>query len=269
LQGQPLPQIGGKGLFTLEIERALLDGDADFAVHSLKDLPPLMPLGLALAAVPPRASPLDCCVLAARLGLHPSADLTILPPDARVGTSSLRRAAQLLAIRPDLRIDSVRGNIDTRLRKLDEGFDTIILARAGLNRLGVDLSSRTHFDLPASTCLPAPGQGALALQGRDGDTRTQQVLALLDDAATRRCIEAERACMEALGAGCTTPLGALAINEGGEILLRAAIFSPDGARRVEVLGRGHVPVEVGQSVAAQLIERGALDLVALRASTSL
>ena len=262
-QGQPLPAIGGKGVFTLEIEAALLDGSIDFAVHSLKDLPPLMPEGLALACVPLRESPLDCCILNPSLsGESGEVALPFLPRGARVGTSSLRRAAMLRRARPDLRVESVRGNVDTRLRKLDEFFDAIILARAGLNRLGVDLLGRAHFDLPASTCLPAPGQGALALQGREGDAETLQVLARLEDAPSRACIEAERACMEALGAGCTTPLGALAQFEQRRLNLRAQMLPPDGSRVVEAQLQGEDPLALGQEVARRLLENGARDLMA-------
>lgn len=260
-QSQPLPQIGGKGVFTLEIEAALLDGSIDFAVHSLKDLPPLMPEGLVLSCIPRRESPLDCCLLSRKLSGSKSS-LRLLPPGALVGTSSLRRAAQLLRARPDLRIESIRGNIDTRLRKLDESFDAIILARAGLNRLGVDLSDRCHFDLPVEESLPAPGQGSLALQSREDDTATRQVLAALEDAATRHCIEAERACMEALGAGCTTPLGALAEFVGPSLRLRAVMLSPDGTRVVEAQLEGHAARELGRRVAEVLLRNGAHELVA-------
>lgn len=259
-QGQPLPAIGGKGVFTLEIEAALLDGSIDFAVHSLKDLPPLMPQGLVLSCIPRRESPLDCCLLSdwlSRREMPTPPVLPFLPEHSKVGTSSLRRAAQLKRVRPDLHIESIRGNIDTRLRKLDESFDAIILARAGLNRLGVDLSERRHFDLPASTCLPAPGQGALALQSREDDESTRQVLAALEDAATRQSIEAERACMEALGAGCTTPLGALAELEGGRLQLRAVMLSPDGEQQYEAQSEGDDARALGCCVAQMLLANGA------------
>ncbi len=267
-QGQPLPQIGGKGVFTLEIEAALLEGLIDFAVHSLKDLPPLMPPGLALSCVPPRQSPLDCCILSRSLSLElqdgelQGFDINRLPQAARVGTSSLRRAAQLLRARPDLKIESVRGNIDTRLRKLDESFDAIILARAGLNRLGVSLAEHASFDFPAHICLPAPGQGALALQSREHDEGTRQALAALEDPIARACIEAERACMEALGAGCTTPLGALATPEGQGLRLRAVMLAPDGARQVQAELKGQEARELGRDVALRLIEMGARELFA-------
>ncbi len=263
LQGQPLPQIGGKGVFTLEIEAALLDGSIDFAVHSLKDLPPLMPVGLALSCVPLRESPLDCCILSHSQSLEAQGSaLELLARGARIGTSSLRRAAQLRRARPDLKIESVRGNIDTRLRKLDESFDAIILARAGLNRLGVSLAEHASFDLPTHICLPAPGQGALALQSREDDAETLQVLAALEDAASRACIQAERACMEELGAGCTTPLGALAKFQGAALWLRAVMLAPDGARQIEAELKGTDARELGRAVALQLVERGARELMA-------
>jgi hydroxymethylbilane synthase len=265
-QGLPLPEIGGKGVFTLEIEQALLAKEIDFAVHSLKDLPPLFPEGLSLACVPERESPLDCCILSASLSSKEagSADVwPMLPMGARVGTSSLRRAAQLKHARPDLHTESMRGNIDTRLRKLDESFDAVILARAGLNRLGVDLLNHAHFDLPASTCTPAPGQGALALEARTDDEETLQVLARVEHAATRASIEAERSCMEALGAGCSTPLGAYAQVEGETLSLHAVVLSIDGANRIEAQGEGDVQQAqvLGKLVAQVLVERGAREMM--------
>ncbi|MDF2441280.1 MAG: hydroxymethylbilane synthase [Abditibacteriota bacterium] len=258
-QSLPLPEIGGKGVFTLEIEQALLSGEIDFAVHSLKDLPPLFPAGLCLAAVPAREDAGDCMILHPR---YVVASLDELPTGARVGTSSLRRAAQLKALRPDLETASVRGNIDTRLKKLEsENFDAIVLARAGLNRL--DIAPRLSFDCDQSAFVPAPGQGALAIEARSNDMRTLELLAALDHAPTRREIEAERAVMEALGAGCSTPLGARAIAEESALRLWAVVLSPDGKQRLfaqhqSTLGAADA---LGRHVAALLKEQGAAALM--------
>lgn len=265
-QGAPLPQIGGKGLFTLEIEQGLLNGEIDFAVHSLKDLPPVMPEGLILAAVPERENPCDALLL------HPinipSPDigelpLKILPLDARVGTSSLRRRAMLLHLRPDLRVESVRGNIDTRIRKLEEeGFHAIVLARAGLSRLeaGTEVES---INLPESWFIPAPGQGALAIQSRRDDLDTRSVLLGIEDTATRNAVEAERALIAELNAGCTTPLGALARCYGDTLTLNAAVLSQDGKERIAVTieGAGD-PQTIGRLAAKSLLDKGAAVLLA-------
>jgi hydroxymethylbilane synthase len=260
LQGQPLPEIGGKGVFTLEIEEALLNGTIDFAVHSLKDLPPAMPEGLCLAAVPVRENPCDTLVLHDfNIPTNETGDLAlkILPLNARVGTSSLRRAAMLKNLRPDLQIDDVRGNIDTRIRKLhEEGFHAIVLARAGINRLGIEVDNL--LNLPESWFVPAPGQGALALQSRRDDLDTRSVLMALEDAPTRTAIEAERALVAALEAGCSTPLGALARAVGEGISMHAVVCSPDGQERVAVTVQGSgAPELVGERVARSLLEKGA------------
>lgn len=258
-QGAPLPEIGGKGVFTLEIEQALLSGEIDFAVHSLKDLPPLFPAGLCLGAVPPRENAGDCVILHPR---YSTASLDELPTGARVGTSSLRRAAQLKYLRPDLQTESVRGNIDTRLKKLEtENFDAIVLARAGLNRL--DIAPSVAFDCDQSTFVPAPGQGALAIEARSDDAHTLQVLSVLDHAATRSEIEAERSVMEALGAGCSTPLGARAVADESTLRLWAVVLSPDGARRLFARHQSTLDGadELGKRVAAMLKEQGAAELM--------
>ena len=265
-QGQPLPQIGGKGVFTLEIESALLSGDIDFAVHSLKDLPPGMPEGLVLASVPERESPADALVL------HPdsenwppaNAELPMLPIGAKIGTSSLRRAAMLLHLRPDLQIESVRGNIDTRIKKLEsENFAAIVLARAGLRRLEVDeIDAR---NLPESWFVPAPGQGALALQARQSDLDTRAILLGLEDVPTRAAVEAERALVAFLGAGCSTPLGALARSVGENLTMHAVVLSPDGRQRIaaSVQGSG-APELIGERVARSLLERGAGEILGMK-----
>lgn len=258
-QGAPLPEIGGKGVFTLEIEQALLSGDIDFAVHSLKDLPPLFPAGLCLGAVPPRESAADCVILHPRYAV---ASLDELPSGARVGTSSLRRASQLNWMRRDLQLESVRGNIDTRLKKLEtENFDAIVLARAGLNRL--DIAPLLAFDCDQSTFVPAPGQGALAIEARESDARTLKVLSTLDHALTRREIEAERSVMESLDAGCSTPLGARAVADQSTLRLWAVVLSTDGAQRIFAQHQSTLDgaAELGKRVAAMLKEQGADELM--------
>ena len=187
-----------------------------------------------------------------------------LPHGARVGTSSLRRAAQLKYHRADLQIDSVRGNIDTRLRKLDESFDAILLARAGLNRLNVDLSAHRHFDFNCDHFVPAPGQGALALEARCDDEDMLQVLAALENQTSRFCVEAERACMETLQAGCSTPLGAYAQIEDEICTLHAVVLAPDGSRRLsaQVCGALYDGAQIiGREAARQLLESGAGELM--------
>ncbi len=262
-QGQPLPAIGGKGVFTLEIEDALLNGDIDFAVHSLKDLPPTMPDGLILAAVPRRENPADALILRSdsETWERPNAEIPELPLGARVGTSSPRRAAMLKHIRPDLEIESVRGNIDTRLMKLEsQNFHAILLARAGLNRLEVEgINAR---NLPESWFIPAPGQGALAIQSRADDLDTRAILLGLEDSPTRAAVEAERAIVSELNAGCSTPLGALARASGEAISINAAVLSPDGARRISVNVQGSgAPELIGRRAARSLLDKGALELL--------
>ena len=262
-QTASLPAIGGKGVFTLEIEAALLGGEIDFAVHSLKDLPPAMPEGLCLACVPLRESPADCLILNPNLNEDDGfrGELSQLPFGSKVGTSSLRRRAMLLQLRPDLQIEDVRGNIDTRIRKLeDENFAAIVLARAGLTRLEVEVS-RAH-NLPESWFVPAPGQGALAIQARTDDLDTRAVLLALQDEATRSAVEAERAVVLALNAGCSTPLGAIARAFGDTLSLHAAVLSPDGTQRVSVSVQGAgAPERVGERAARSLLEKGAGEIL--------
>ncbi len=262
-QGQPLPEIGGKGVFTLEIEDALLNSDIDFAVHSLKDLPPTMPDGLVLAAVPMRESPADALILRSDNADWDAANAEMpeLPLGARIGTSSLRRAAMLRHIRPDLEVESVRGNIDTRLMKLEtQSFHAILLARAGLKRLEVEgIDAR---NLPESWFIPAPGQGALAIQSRADDVSTRAILMGLEDAPTRAAIEAERAIVTELNAGCSTPLGALARAYGDAISINAAVLSVDGTRRISVNVQGSgAPEVIGKRAARSLLDKGALELL--------
>ena len=224
IQDRALAAIGGKGLFVKELEEALLDGRADLAVHSAKDLPGRMAAGLRLAAFPERGDPRDALV-----GRAPDASLAALPRGARVGTGSARRASQLRMRRPDLTVVPLRGNVGTRLRRLEEdGLDAVVLACAGLARLG--LEARIHERLAPEDLLPAVGQGTLALQVREDDPLGARV-ARLDHAATRLATTAERAFLRALGGDCTVPLAALAEPlPGGRFRLRALVASPDGRR---------------------------------------
>jgi hydroxymethylbilane synthase len=220
---RPLADIGGKGLFVKEIEEALLDRRADFAVHSIKDVPGALPPGLRLACVPPREDPRDVLV-SPKYGT-----LDGLPLGAKVGTSSLRRMVALKACRPDLEVAPLRGNVDTRLRKVDAGeCDAIVLARAGLVRLG--LQERATQLLETSVSLPAVGQGALGVECRDDDEETLATLALLHDAETGICVAAERGVLVALGGDCKTPLAAHARRDGDRLELRAFVANADGSR---------------------------------------
>jgi hydroxymethylbilane synthase len=214
----PLAQVGTKGLFTKEIEEALLRGDIDVAVHSMKDMPTEGPAGLTIAAIPEREDPRDAIV---------GIPLTELREGASVGTSSLRRSAQLRALRPDLVIDSIRGNVDTRLRKLDDlQFDAIVLAAAGLRRLG--LEGRIAEVLEPEVMCPAVGQGALAVETRDDGGAARQVCRRLDHTETRAAVTAERALLAALGGGCQVPIGAYARIAGGVLHIDAVVVSPEG-----------------------------------------
>jgi hydroxymethylbilane synthase len=222
IQDRPLSEVGGKGLFVKEIEEALLDRSADFAVHSIKDVPAHLPPGLALRCIPAREDPRDVLV-APRHGT-----LAALPKGARVGTSSLRRAVALRAARPDLEIVPLRGNVDTRLRKVDAGeADAIVLARAGLVRLG--LEARATEILSPEVSLPAVGQGALGIEAREGEDDVSRVLAALHDGETATCVVAERAVLAALGGDCKTPIAAYALRDQGAFWLRASIAAPDGS----------------------------------------
>jgi hydroxymethylbilane synthase len=248
ITGVPLAQVGTKGLFTKEIEEALLEERADLAVHSLKDLPTELPEGLVLAGVPAREDPCDAIV---------GRRLDELPAGAIVGTSSLRRAAQLRKLRPDLVVESVRGNLDTRLRKLDEGrYDAILLAAAGLKRLG--WSDRIAEVLPPGVMCPAVGQGALALESRENGAG-KDACAALDHPATRAAVTAERAVLAALGGGCQVPIGAHATVDDGRLRLLAIVASPDGTELVRGESEGSVTdaAALGRDLAAELLARGA------------
>ena len=229
LTQQPLPQIGGKGLFTKEVEDALLDGRADLAVHSLKDLPTELPEGLILAAVPRREDSRDA--LLSRNG----ARWNDLPQGALVGTSSIRRAAQLKRLRPDFRIEPLRGNLDTRLRKLREGpFDAIVLAVAGLRRLGLD-GEITEI-LPEEIMCPAIGQGALGIEARADDQRTLHALSAMEDPWARLTVTAERSLLKCLGGGCQIPIAATVARHEERIRLTAIVVRPDGSELITASG---------------------------------
>jgi hydroxymethylbilane synthase len=248
--GRPLPEIGGKGLFTAELERALLEGEIDVAVHSLKDLPTQDAPGVAVGAVTSREDVRDCLVS------RSEGSLSHLSEGALVGTSSLRRSAQLAAIRPDLEIRSIRGNVDTRIRKVHEGeYDAALLAAAGIRRLGLEYAVSEW--LSPETMLPAPGQGALAVQCRADDAAMREVLTDLDDPAARAETTAERAFLEALGGGCAAPVAALAtVTTTPRVRLQGLVASVDGRDVVRVRGEGD-PAEVGARLAQEALSLGA------------
>jgi hydroxymethylbilane synthase len=249
---KPLPEIGGKGLFTQELESELLNGDVHCAVHSLKDLPVENPAGLIVGCIPVRAEVRDALI--SRDGYT----LATLPTNASIGTSSLRRAAQILSLRPDIKTQSLRGNVDTRLRKaLDGQYDAIILAGAGLTRLGLD-SHVTEW-LSLDVMLPAPGQGALAIQCRADDEVTLTLLSKLEDESTRKAVTAERAFLQGLGGGCAVPVAAYATNsdQSSVISLTGLVISEDGKKVVKVTGEGIDALELGNELAQKAINNGA------------
>lgn len=250
--GSSLATIGGKGLFIKELEEALADGRADIAVHSLKDLPMQLPAGFALAAIPERADPRDAFVS------NRYRSLAGLPAGARVGTSSLRRECQLRANFPQLQIEPLRGNVQTRLRKLDEGgYDAIILAAAGLKRLG--LADRITALLTPDESLPAVGQGALAIECREDRAGLIERLAPLTHAPTRQCVLAERALSRALAGSCNVPLAGFAEIGGGQLRLRGLVGAPDGSRviRDEACGATNDAEQIGLALAGKLRSQGA------------
>jgi len=265
-QDRPLPEIGGKGLFTRELDQALVDGTLDLAVHSLKDLPTDSPEGLVLAAVPPREDPRD--VLIGPAGA--STSFEGLASGSTVGTSSLRRRALTLAFRSDLEVEPIRGNLDTRIGKVDDGrFDAIVVAAAGVLRLGVE--ERIGEWLERTAWLPAPGQGALAVVGRSDDEEVAAHLERLDDPPTRAAVVAERSLLASLGGGCQVPIGALGLPFEDGLRLWALVASPDGTRlvRADRTGRIDRPEELGLEVAEILRGRGAGEILAALDSTSL
>jgi hydroxymethylbilane synthase len=253
-----LPEIGGKGLFTQELESELLNGHVHCAVHSLKDLPIENSSELTIGCIPVRGDVRD--VLISANGYT----LATLPANASVGTSSLRRATQLLSFRPDFRIQSLRGNVDTRVRKaLDGQYDAIILAAAGLTRLGLDNHVTEWLSL--DMMLPAPGQGALAVQCRADDHSTLSLLAMLDDDATRKAVTAERAFLSGLGGGCAVPVAAYAVgNEQSSVItLTGLVISEDGEKIVKVTGQGMDALELGNELSRKAIQQGADEILKL------
>ena len=262
LQDVPLAVIGGKGVFTKELEEALLDGRIDIAVHSLKDLPTTLPAGLAITAITEREDPRDALVLPAG-AQSDEASLQSLPRGATVGTSSLRRQAQLKHLRPDVQLRDLRGNVDTRLRKLDEGqYDAVILASAGLRRLG--FAARISASVPVNVMLPAVGQGALGIETRADDAETNALVAMLDDAPTRAACTAERALLRALGGGCQVPIAAHATISDGRLRLAALVAALDGTQLIRAALEDDVTraETAGAALAANLRAQGADRLLA-------
>jgi hydroxymethylbilane synthase len=256
---KPLPEIGGKGLFTQELEYELQSGAVHCAVHSLKDLPVENSARLVVGCIPARAEVRDALISGRGY------TLATLPAWAGVGTSSLRRAAQILAIRPDVTTQSLRGNVDTRLRKaLDGQYDAIILAGAGLTRLGLD-NLVTEW-LPLDVMLPAPGQGALAVQCRADDSSTLELLSALEDESTRKAVSAERQFLLGLGGGCAVPVaayGEVTRDKGSMIRLKGLVISPDGKKVVKVTGKGTDAEQLGKELSQQAISLGANEILSV------
>jgi hydroxymethylbilane synthase len=258
----PLAKVGGKGLFVKEIEEALLDGRIDLAVHSMKDMPAEIPAGLCIGAVPKREQPQDALVTSGRSIGRGGNGLTSLPKGARVGTSSLRRSAQLLHLRPDIEICGLRGNLDTRLAKLDtETLDAIVLAAAGLKRLGYE--ARINAILDEAVMLPAVGQGALCIESRVADTRIQPLLEELNDAPTRTVVLAERAFLHRLEGGCQVPIAGHGHLAGDELTLTGLVAGLDGKTLIKerLTGPSEDPETLGIRLAERLLERGAKTLL--------
>ena len=254
-QSGPLKEIGNKGLFTKEIEDALLEGRVDLAVHSLKDMPTELPAGLEIVATPEREDARDAMV---------GRRLADLPAGGKVGTGSLRRIAQIYAARPDLVVEPIRGNVDTRLRKLDEGqYDAIVLAAAGLRRLG--WAERIAEFLPVEVMCPAVGQGSLALQTRNDGGPAAQACRQLNHIATNVAVTAERAVLSVLGGGCQVPVGAHAVVDGDHLHLRAVVSAPDGKTvvRREAVGSAANATAMGESLGRELLDAGARDILAV------
>ena len=254
---RPLPELEGKGLFTRELEEALLSGQVHGAVHSLKDLPVEDTPGIVIAAIPEREAAYDVLVSAKAWSL------SSLPEGARVGTCSKRRAAQLLARRPDLSILPLRGNVETRLRKLLNGeYDAIVLAQAGLTRLGLGKHISEVFSL--DVMLPAPGQGALGVQCRVDDIKALELLSAIHDPLTAAAVNAERAFLSSLGGGCSLPIAAFAEKDNGAIILTGAVLSTDGKQAIRLSAVDTEPKKLGERLAELVLERGAAELLKAR-----
>jgi len=247
---KPLPEIGGKGLFTQELEAELMSGHVSAAVHSLKDLPVEDTVGLTVGAISVRADPRDVLVCPQPCSLEE------LPSGSVIGTSSLRRQAQVLHRRTDLKIESIRGNVDTRIRKVEEGqYDAAVMAGAGLTRLGLDRHIAAW--LPLSIILPAPGQGALGIQCRADDKTTLAILEKISDIDTTKSVRAERAFLLALGGGCSIPIGAYAEIKEGVIVMQGLVAATDGTRVIKVRGQGEEPQALGNQLAQKALAQGA------------
>jgi len=252
----PLSKVGGKGLFVKEIEEAMLSGRIDFAVHSMKDVPTDLPAGLEISCITRREDPRDA-FLSVRYERFED-----LPAGARVGTSSLRRQTQLLGLRPDLSIDQLRGNLDSRIRKMEEGkYDAILLAAAGLLRLGWDAKIRQY--IPVDVSVPAIGQGALGIEIRSGDERTREALAFLDDRETSLAVRAERGFLKRLEGGCQVPIAAHGTVIGDTVTLSGLIGKPDGSRILRGSRGGSVsdPGAIGVALAEELLARGGREIL--------
>ena len=274
----PLTAMSGEGVFVKELEAALLEGRIDLAVHSMKDLPLDIPGGLRIAAVLEREEPRDALVIRQSQDEHPErsrgtvvsrsgAAFDQLPSGSRIGTSSVRRRSQLLQRRRDLEMLEIRGNVDTRLRKLDEGhYEAIVLAACGLIRLG--LEERITEYLEFSQMLPEPGQGALAVEARADDGATLEMVGALDDPVSRACVDAERAFLRALGGGCRVPIAAYASEKDGALELEGAVMAPDGSSQVrsKISGTVTEPIALGDRLAKQLTAQGARELLLTKAT---
>lgn len=255
--GQPLSQVGGKGLFVKELEQAMYDKRADLAVHSMKDVPMDLPPGMSLPVMFSREDPFDAFVS------NDYESLNDLPGGARLGTSSLRRKSQILAARPDLEVLDLRGNVNTRLAKLDAGeFDAIILAKAGLIRLG--MADRVRSSIPAEICLPAVGQGAVGIEIREDDAELAELLAPLNDHQTATCVLAERAMSRELQGNCQVPVAGHAVLEGEDLVMTGVVADLKGATNLRVTRFGNTadPESLGRAVAAELINLGADEILA-------
>ncbi|WP_208592427.1 hydroxymethylbilane synthase [Gracilibacillus suaedae] len=250
-----LSKVGGKGLFVKEIEKAMYDKEIDFAVHSMKDMPAVMPEGLLIGSIPVREDHRDAFIS------NDHIKLTDLPAGAVVGTSSLRRGSQILAARPDLKIQWIRGNIETRMRKLkEENFDAIILAAAGLKRMNWSEDIVTEY-LEPDVCVPAVGQGALAIECREDDQELLALLEKINDAYTEKTVTAERTFLHLLNGGCQVPIGGYAYLDGDEVVLTALVASSDGNTILKEIVRGTDPQQVGKEAAQKLQAQGAQKLV--------
>jgi len=259
----PLAQVGGKGLFVKEIEEALLSAEADLAVHSMKDVPTEFPEGLHLPVICKREDPRDAFITPIENSKFKIQNFASLPEGASIGTSSLRRSCQLLSRRPDLKIMQLRGNLDTRLRKLDEGqFDAIILAAAGVRRLG--WSDRITEFIPVDVSLPAIGQGAIGIECRISDKFINKLISQLNHAETSVCVRAERACLKKLEGGCQVPIAAFARIEGKNIVIDGLVGSVSGDEIIRAHGEGSIgdPESLGSTLGDELLSKGAKKILA-------